>query len=133
MVKEAEAHAEDDKRRRELVEARNQADSTIHSTEKSLKEAGPKIPADLKKQIEQAIADVKHDITGENLQLIRQATERLLQSGSKIGELLNRAASRDANDAGSRASTSADRSGSSDDDVVDAEFEEIDPRNRKAS
>jgi molecular chaperone DnaK len=129
MVKEAEAHVEDDKRRRELVEARNQADATIHGTEKALREAGSKFPADLKKQIEQAVADVKHNMTGENLELIRQATERLLQTASKIGEVLNRAASQDA----SRTSASADGTGSSDDDVVDAEFEEIDPRNQKAS
>src|ERR1700731_2290060 len=66
MVKEAEAHAEEDKRRKELVEARNQADAAIYSAEKALKEAETKIPADVKKQVEQAVADVKQNLTSEN-------------------------------------------------------------------
>jgi molecular chaperone DnaK len=127
MVKEAEAHAEEDKRRKELVEARNQADAAIYSTEKALKEAETKIPADVKKQ---AIAEVKQILTSENAQSIRQATERLQQAASKIGEALNRAASQGA---GAQAGSSGDGSGSSDDNVVDAEFEEVDPRNQKAS
>jgi molecular chaperone DnaK len=130
MVKEAEAHAEEDKRRKELVEARNQADAAIYSTEKALKEAEGKIPADVKKQVEQAIADAKQSLTAENAQTIRQAAERLQQAASKIGEDLNRAASQGA---GGQAGSSGDGSGSSGDDVVDAEFEEVDPRDRKAS
>jgi molecular chaperone DnaK len=130
MVKEAEAHAEEDKRRKELVEARNQADAAIYSTEKALKEAEGKIPADVKKQVEQAIADAKQSLTAENAQTIRQAAERLQQAASKIGEDLNRAASQGA---GGQAGSSGDVSGSSGDDVVDAEFEEVDPRDRKAS
>jgi molecular chaperone DnaK len=130
MVKEAEAHAEEDKRRKELVEARNHADAAIYSTEKALKEAEGKIPADVKKQVEQAIADAKQSLTAENAQTIRQAAERLQQAASKIGEDLNRAASQGA---GGQAGSSGDGSGSSGDDVVDAEFEEVDPRDRKAS
>jgi molecular chaperone DnaK len=133
MVKEAEAHAEEDKRRKELVEARNQADAAIYSTEKALKEAEGKIPADLKRQVEQAIAEVKQSLTAENAQTIRQATERLQQAASRIGEALNRAASQAAGGAGGQARSSGDGSGSSGDDVVDAEFEEVDPRNQKAS
>jgi molecular chaperone DnaK len=129
MVKEAEAHAEEDRRRKEFVEARNQADAAIYSTEKALKEAEAKIPADVKRQVEQAIAEVKQILTSENAQSIRQATERLQQAASKIGEALNRAASQGAGQAGS----SGDGSGSSDDNVVDAEFEEVDPRDQKAS
>src|SRR3979490_270988 len=96
MVKEAEAHAEEDKRRKELVEARNQADAAIYSTEKALKEAETKIPADVKRQVEQAIAEAKQNLTSENVQTIRQATERLRRAASKIGEALNRAASQGA-------------------------------------
>ncbi len=129
MVKEAEAHAEEDRRRKELVEARNQADAAIYSTEKALKEAEAKIPADVKTQVEQAVAEVKQILTSENAQSIRQATERLQQVASKIGEALNRAASQGAGQAGS----SGDGSGSSDDNVVDAEFEEVDSRDQKAS
>jgi molecular chaperone DnaK len=133
MVKEAEAHAEEDKRRKELVEARNQADAAIYSTEKALKEAETKIPADVKKQVEQAVAEAKQNLTSENAQTIRQATERLQQAASKIGEALNRAASQAADGAGGQARSSGDGSGSSGDDIVDAEFEEVDPRGRKAS
>jgi molecular chaperone DnaK len=130
MVKEAEAHAEEDKRRKELVEARNQADAAIYSTEKALKESEPKIPADLKKQVEQTISDARQALTAENVQTIRQATDRLQQTAAKIGEALNRAASQGD---GARAPSSSSGSGSSGEDVVDAEFEEVDPRDRRAS
>jgi molecular chaperone DnaK len=133
MVKEAEAHAEEDKRRKELVEARNQADAAIYSTEKALKEAENKIPADLKQQVEQAVAEVKQNMTSENVLSIRQATERLQQAASRIAEALTRAASQGAGGSGGQAGSSGDGSRSADDNVVDAEFEEVDPRGRKAS
>jgi molecular chaperone DnaK len=130
MVKEAEAHADEDKRRKELVEARNQADAVIYSTEKALRESEAKIPADLKKQVEQAIADAKQSLTADNPQTIRQAADRLQQAASRIGEALSQAqaASQGAGGAGGQAAGSP-----SGDDVVDAEFEEVDPRGRKAS
>ncbi|MET4624239.1 molecular chaperone DnaK [Bradyrhizobium sp. I1.8.5] len=130
MVKEAEAHADEDKRRKELVEGRNQADAVIYSTEKALRESETKIPADLKKQVEQAIADAKQSLTADNPQTIRQTADRLQQAASRIGEALSQAASQGAGGAGAQASGS---SGSSGDDVVDAEFEEVDPRDRRAS
>jgi molecular chaperone DnaK len=133
MVKEAEAHAEEDTRRKELVEARNQADAAIYTTEKALKEAETKIPADLKREVEQAIADTKQSLTAENPQTIRQVTERLMQAASKIGEALNRTAAQGAGGGGGQTGSSGGGSGSSGDDVVDAEFEEVDPRDRKAS
>src|ERR1700754_3212777 len=80
-VKEAEAHAEEDKRRRELVEARNQADAAIYATEKAAKEAGDRVPGDLKSEIEQAVAALKSAVAGENPQAIHQATQRLAQAG----------------------------------------------------
>jgi molecular chaperone DnaK len=133
MVREAEAHAEEDKRRKELVEARNQADAAIYSTEKALKDAENKIPADLKQQVAQAVAEVKQNLTSENVQSIRQATERLQQASSRIAEALTRAASQGAGGSGGQAGPSGDGSRSTDDNVVDAEFEEVDPRGRKAS
>src|SRR5712672_2704249 len=126
MVKEAEAHAEEDKRRKELVEARNLADAAIYTAEKALKEAASKITADLKKQVEQAVTEVKQTLTSEIAQTIHQATERLQQLASKIGEALNRAASQGADGAGGQAGSSG--SGSSGEDVIDAEFDEVDPR-----
>jgi molecular chaperone DnaK len=130
MIKDAEAHAEEDRRRKELVEARNQADAAIYSTEKALKDAESKIPADIKQQVEQAIADARQSLTAENVQTIRQATERLQQAASKIGEALNRAASQGA---GGQAGSSDAGGASSGDDVVDAEFEEVDSNDRRAS
>jgi molecular chaperone DnaK len=131
MVKEAEAHGKEDKRRKELVEARNLADAAIYAAEKALKEAASKITADLKKQVEQAVTEVKQTLTSEIAQTIRQATERLQRLASKIGEALNRAASQGADGAGGQAGSSG--SGSSGEDVIDAEFDEVDPRDRKAS
>jgi len=130
MVKEAEAHADEDKRRKELVEARNHADAVIYSTEKALRESETKIRADLKKQVEQAITDAKQSLTADNPQTIRLAADRLQQAASRIGEALSQAqaASQGAGGAGGQAAGSP-----SGDDVVDAEFEEVDPRGRKAS
>src|SRR6202453_3361620 len=130
MVREAEAHAEEDKRRKVLVESRNQADAAIYSNEKALKEAENKIPADLKRQVEQAVADAKQNLTSENVTANPQGAERLQQAASRIAEALTRAASQGA---GGQAGSSGDGSGSADDNVVDAEFEEVDPRGRKAS
>jgi molecular chaperone DnaK len=133
MVKDAEAHAEEDKRRKELVEARNLADAAIYSTEKALKEAANKIPADLRKQVEQTVTEVKQTLTSEVAQTIRQATERLQQAASKISEALSRAAQQAGSGAGGQAGSASGGSGPSSEDVVDAEFEEVDPRNQKAS
>jgi molecular chaperone DnaK len=131
MVREAEANAEEDRRRKELVEARNQADAAVYSTEKALKENESRIPADVKRQVEQAIADVKQNLTSEIAQTIRQATERLQQAASKIGEALSRAASQGVGGGGQGGS--GDGGSSAGEDVVDAEFEEVDPRDQRAS
>ena len=124
MVKEAEAHAEEDKRRKELVEARNRADSTIYAVEKSLKEAEGRAPANLKTEIEQAVSALRDAIKGEDVQRIRQATERLNQSAMRVAEARSRSTAQAGGPAGAQAQ--------SDPNVVDAEFEEVD-RDRKAS
>jgi molecular chaperone DnaK len=122
MVREAEAHAEEDKRRKELVEARNQADATIYGVEKTLKET-PTPPAGLKAELEQAIAALRDAMKTEDVQRIRQATDRLSQTALRLAEAGQAAAA----DAGAN-SGAQDESG-----VVDAEFEEVDKRDRKAS
>ena len=122
MVREAEAHAEEDKRRKELVEARNQADATIYGVEKTLKET-PTPPAGLKAELEQAIAALRDAMKTEDVQRIRQATDRLSQTALRLAEAGQAAAA----DAGTN-SGAQDESG-----VVDAEFEEVDKRDRKAS
>jgi molecular chaperone DnaK len=122
MIREAEAHAEEDKRRKELVEARNQADSIIYTAEKSLKEAEGRVPANLKTEIEQAISGLKDAMKGDDVQRVRQASERLGQIAQRLGEALNRAG----------AEASASSGSQSEPGVVDAEFEEVDKRDRKA-
>jgi molecular chaperone DnaK len=124
MVKEAEAHADEDKRRKELVEARNQADSMIYTVEKSLKEADSRLPADLKTEIEQAVSALKDAIKGEDVSRIRQATERLSTSATRLAEAVSRSTAEASGPAGAQAQ--------SDPNVVDAEFEEVDKRDRRA-
>jgi molecular chaperone DnaK len=126
LVEEAQAHAEEDKRRKELVEARNQADSAIYTVEKSLKEAEGRVPANLKTEVEQAISAVKDAMAGEDVGRIRQTTERLMQTATRLAEAVS---------AGQSAGTGASTGPSAPDrpEVVDAEFEEVDKRDRKAS
>jgi molecular chaperone DnaK len=123
MVREAEAHAEEDKRRKELVEARNQADATIYSVEKALKET-PSVPASQKSEIEQAIATLRDAMKGEDVQRIQQATERLSHTAMHLAEAASQAAA--------QASAGAGSGAQSEPGVVDAEFEEVDKRDRKA-
>jgi molecular chaperone DnaK len=120
MIKEAEANAEEDKRRRELVETRNQADAAVYTAEKSLSEAQGRVLPNVKSEVEQAVSQVKDAMKGEDVNRIRQAAERLSQAAMRLGETMNRAAS----DSGAGSQGEAD--------VVDAEFEEVDKRDRKA-
>jgi molecular chaperone DnaK len=122
MVREAEAHAEEDRRRRELVEARNQADAAIYTVEKSLKDAEGRVPPDVKSEVEQTVSALKDAIKGEDVQPVKQATERLSQVAMRIGEAMSRAASGAEAGAGPQG----------DQGVVDAEFEEVDKPDRKA-
>ena len=125
MVKEAEAHAEEDKRRRELVEARNQADAAIYTVEKSLKDAEGRVPPNVKSEVEQAVSQLKDAMKGEDVQRIKQGTERVSQAAMRLGEAMQQAAS--ASGGGSGTGPQGEP------DVVDAEFEEVDKRDRKAS
>jgi molecular chaperone DnaK len=123
MVKEAEAHAEEDKRRRELVEARNQADAVIYTVEKSLRDAEGRVPPGVKSEVEQAISQVKDAMKGEDVPRIKQATERLSQATMRLGEAVQQGAA-SASPEGSSPGTQSES------DVVDAEFEEVDKRDR---
>jgi molecular chaperone DnaK len=121
MVREAEAHAEEDKRRKELVEARNEADAAIYSVEKTLKEAASRVAANLKSEVEQAVNALKDAVKGEVTQLIRDATSRLAQVATHLAQ---------ATQSGPTQPDQHSTSGS-DPNVVDAEFEEVDKRDRK--
>ena len=131
MVKDAEAHAEEDKRTRELVESRNQAEGLIHSTERTIKENGDKIAAADKEAAEQAMTALRSVVSGEDAQAIKEKTEALAQASMKIGESIYKAAQPEE---GGPAGPGPDASGSdADSKVVDADFEEVDDRKRGQS
>ncbi len=130
MVKDAEEHAAEDKKKRELVDARNQADGLIHQTEKSLSEHGDKIGGDDKSAIEQALADLKEVKDGDDLDAIKSKTEALAQASMKLGAAMYGAAEEgEAGEAGPQGAAGESGGGSeggSDERVVDADFEEVD-------
>ena len=121
MVKDAESHAEEDKRQKEEVEARNQTDSLCYSTEQTLKDLGDKVPADVKSEAEAAIADAKKVLEGSDVDAIKQAGEKLQEVAYKLAQMVYADAQ--------QASASGDApagSGNADDDVVDADYEVVD-------
>ena len=119
MVKEAEANAESDKRQREAIEAKNQAESLIHSTEKSLKDYGDKVSAEDKGAIETALADLKGVLDGDDAEAIKEKTNALAEASMKLGEAMYKASQAEAE----AKATGGDKP--ADDDVVDADFEEV--------
>jgi molecular chaperone DnaK len=125
MVKEAEAHQADDKKRKEAVEARNHADGLIHSTEKNLSEHGDKLPADVKGKIEADVTALKAVLDSNDAELIKSKTESLTQSAIKLGEAMYKAAQESPDIAAGAAGGGA--RGAAQDGVVDADFEEVDP------
>ena len=129
MVKDAEAHAADDKSRRERVEARNHADAMIHATEKSLKDYGDKVGAADKQAIEAAIAELRAVMDGDDAAAIKAKTDNLGQVSMKLGEAMYKDSQASA---GAGAGGEHAEAGASGEKVVDAEFEEVDPE-KKAS
>jgi molecular chaperone DnaK len=127
MVKDAEAHAAEDKAKREAIEARNQADSMIYSTEKSLKEVGDKVDAVDKGNIENKITDLKKVMDGEDAEAIKKATDELAQAAHKLAEAMYAKAQTEAGaeGGGTEAGQQAGEAKPKDDKVVDADFEEV--------
>jgi molecular chaperone DnaK len=121
MVKDAEANAENDKKRRELVEAKNQAESLIHSTEKSIEEHGDKVDPSTVEAIELAIAALKDELEGDNAGKIRSGIQNVTEAAMRLGEAIYKASQSDG-DAGE--AEPAD-SRSQEDDIVDADFEDL--------
>ena len=136
MVKDAESHAEEDKKRKETVEARNQADSLIHGTEKNLQEYGDKVSEDDRKSIEDAVAALKTALEGEDPEDITAKTQALTEASMKLGEAMYKASQEEG---GAEAATGEtpeageQAEGGDDADVVDAEFEEVDPEKDKSN
>jgi len=130
MVKDAEVHAGEDKKRREAVEAKNQADSLIHSTEKALSEHGDKVDTAEKTAIEAGIAALKEAVKGDDAEDIKAKTQALAQASMKLGEAMYKAQQAGA----AAADAAADGAGNDpkgDDGVVDAEFSEVDDNDKK--
>jgi len=130
MVKDAEAHAAEDKKRRESVEAKNQADALIHSTEKAMSEHGDKVSPDEKTAIEAALASLKDAVQGDDAEAIKEKTNTLAQASMKLGEAMYKAQQSEA----AASDAAADGAGKKpDDNVVDADFEEVDDNNKKGA
>ncbi|WP_430912503.1 molecular chaperone DnaK [Methylobacterium sp. sgz302541] len=125
MVKDAEANAEADKKRRELVEVKNQGESLIHATEKSVKEYGDKVSADDKAGIETAMTALRTALEGEDVEVIKSRTTDLMQASMKLGEAMY-AASQSAEGAPEGAAGEPKK-----DDVIDADFQEVDDKDHK--
>ncbi|HEY7764832.1 MAG TPA: molecular chaperone DnaK [Aestuariivirgaceae bacterium] len=133
MVKDAEAHAAEDKKRKELVEAKNQAESLIHSTQKSLTELGDKVSAADKSAVETAIADLKSALEGEDTEAIRSKSNGLAQVAMKLGEALYKSQqSAGPQETGGDAGQD-DKGAGGKDDVVDADFTEVKDDDKKSA
>ncbi|MFH1976636.1 MAG: molecular chaperone DnaK [Pseudomonadota bacterium] len=129
LIKDAELHAEDDKKKRELVDARNTADALIYSTEKSIKDLGDKVDAATKSSVDGAISHLKKAMEGEDVSEIQKMTEELTQTSHKLAEAMYKRASQQAGQAeeqaGGEAGASQEKPSKGEDDVVDADFEEV--------
>jgi molecular chaperone DnaK len=130
MVKDAEAHAAEDKKRREMVDAKNQGESLAHDAEKALKEYGDKVAESDRSAIESAVASLRTALQGEDVEAIKARTNDLMQAQMKLGEAMYKAqaASGAPGDGGG-----AGEGGQAKDDVIDAEFREVDDDKKKSS
>lgn len=120
MVRDAEAHAEDDRRRRDEAEVRNNADTLVYQTEKLLKEQGEKITGAEKDQVEAALAELKTAISGNDVDAIKRATESLMSASQTFAQRLYESAAQESAAAGGANGNGS--SAPSDDEVVDAEI-----------
>ena len=130
MVKEAEAHAADDKKRKESAEAKNHGDSLVHSTEKALSEHGASVSAEDRAAIETAISNLKEALKSDDADDIKAKTEELAKASMKLGEAMYKAQQAQA---GGDAAGGADGAAPKDDNVVDAEFSEVDEDKKGAA
>ena len=125
MVKEAESNKEADKKKRETVDARNQADTIIHTTEKNLKEHGSKISDAEKKAIESAISDLRNALKGTDIEEVKKKTQALVQASMKLGEAVYKNQQKDAGKKGAQQNSGSESKDKNKDNVVDADFEEV--------
>jgi molecular chaperone DnaK len=129
MIKDAEAHAEDDRKRRDEAEIRNNADSIVYQTEKVLREQGDKVSAEEKEAVEQPLADLKKAMEGSDTDAIKSATDTLMSASQAFSQKLYEAAARDSGAEGTSASgQDSDTGAVNDDDIVDAEIVDDDEK-----
>ena len=129
MVKDAEAHAEEDKVRKEEVEVRNNCDSLINATETTLGEVGDKVSAEVKQQAESAVAQGKAALEGNDIEAIKAAIEAMQQAGYKLAEVVY--GNQDAAQTAAGAAGAAGAQQSADDDTIEADFEVVDDDEKK--
>jgi molecular chaperone DnaK len=121
MVRDAEEHAEEDKKRKDLVEAKNHAESLIHSTEKSMEEHGDKVDPTTIEAIELAIAALKDELEGDNPDKIRSGIQNVTEAAMKLGEAIYKSSQEEGEQGGDAGS---------EDDILDADFEDLDDNKR---
>ena len=133
LVKDAEMHADEDKKKKEIVEARNSADALIYSTEKSIKELGDKVDSETKSKVEEASAALKKAIEGEDVEEIKKLSEELTQVSHKLAEAMyQQASAADQQAPGADAGSTGQAGGAApEEDVVDADFEEVKEEDKK--
>jgi molecular chaperone DnaK len=126
LVRDAQAHTDEDKKRRKVAEAKNQADTLIYQTEKNLSEHGDKIAAEDKTKIEEAVAGLKKAMEGTDHEAIESATQTLTTASHKLAEEMYRKASASTGAGSSHTNGAGGDQAKTDEKVVDAEFEEVD-------
>jgi len=131
MVKDAELHAEEDKQARELVDARNQGEAMVHSVNKSLRDLADKVDAGEKDKIEAAVKDLEEAIKGDNAEDIKSKTQTLAESSHKLAEEMYKQASAEQGADAASGQTSGEESKAGDENIVDAEFEEVKDEDKK--
>jgi len=133
LVKDAEMHADEDKKKKEIVEARNSADALIYSTERSIKDLGDKVDSETKGKVEAASAALKKAIEGEDVEEIKKLSEELTQVSHKLAEAMYQQASAADQQAGGAAAGASGQTGGAapEEDVVDADFEEVKEEDKK--
>jgi molecular chaperone DnaK len=130
MVQEAEQFAEDDKKRRAAAEAKNQAESLIHTTEQQLREHGDKVDASVKAEIETALTEAKTAVESGDSEQMTQKTQALAQAAMKLGEAMYKAQQEQGAAGGETGAEAGESSAQPDEEVVDAEFSEVDEENK---
>jgi len=132
MVKDAELHAEEDKKKRDLIDARNQGEALVHSTDKHLKEYGDKVSPTEKAEIEGALEGLKTALAGEDVEDIKGRTNALAQAAMKLGEAMYKAQQTEGTASGTAGAPGAEAANeSTGEKVVDAEFEDVTDKNKK--